>query len=85
MSSNWFRHLVNAHTSPSERRLKYRVLRVHGLNEATARRLRDWRWNKIARRLGYADVQDLLIICALDYEDYLQRLAVYEGEAEAAS
>lgn len=78
MSSNWFKHLVNAHQAPQDRRAKYAVARAHDLNRNQSTRLKDWRWSKIARILGYASVEDIFAIFDLDFKRYLDLFADYE-------
>lgn len=53
--SQWVKYLVNLRQTPEERRRKYALVRFLGGNRSHAERLRDWRWNKIARRFGYQD------------------------------
>ena len=51
------RALVNLRQTNEERRLKYHLARTLGANVSWAQRYRDWRWNKIARRFGYASFE----------------------------
>uniref|UniRef100_A0A6H2A5C4 Uncharacterized protein n=1 Tax=viral metagenome TaxID=1070528 RepID=A0A6H2A5C4_9ZZZZ len=53
------RYLVNLRQTNEERRLKYALVRAMGANVAWANVYRDWRWNKIARRYGYRDINHM--------------------------
>lgn len=57
--TQWSRKLVNLRQTPEERRLKYFLARHLGAGWWEAQRMRDWRWNKIARRYGYEDFDHL--------------------------
>lgn len=59
MESNWRRSLVNLHQTPEERKSKYKLSRALGGSCYQADRMRDWRWNKIARWAGYYDYMGL--------------------------
>lgn len=50
--SQWIDNLVNHNQTASERKAKYQFARHHGISHSHARRMRDWRWSKIMRRLG---------------------------------
>lgn len=58
--TNYFKHLVNAHQTRDERRMKYCLCIYLGDSWQIAQRRRDWRWNKIARVHGYSDFDNLL-------------------------
>ena len=57
--SSWSKHLVNFRQSNEERRAKYQLARAFGTSVSWAKRYRDWRWNKIARRFGYRDFEQM--------------------------
>ena len=51
--------LINLYQTPEQRRLKYYLARALGATCYTAQRLRDWRWNTIARYFGYKSFKEL--------------------------
>jgi len=57
--SSWSKQLVNLRQSSEERRVKYRLVCALGTSPSWARRYRDWRWDKIARRFGYRDFKEM--------------------------
>jgi len=56
---NRVRALINLRQSNEERQLKYHLCRRLGSNSSFSKRMRDWRWNKIARRYGYSNFTEL--------------------------
>lgn len=50
---------MNLRQTNEERCLKYHLCRWLGVNYKWAMRMRDWRWNKIARRFGYSSFKSM--------------------------
>jgi len=53
--------LVNLWQTSEQRRFKYAICLTFGANDSWARRMRDWRLIKIARRYGFQTTTELII------------------------
>ncbi|MBA7565126.1 hypothetical protein ES708_06801 [subsurface metagenome] len=63
---SWNKKLINAFQTPAERRAKYHICKLHGANKATAFRIRDFGWQKIARWWGYESASDMFLALDID-------------------